>query len=102
MSEQVSSKPPDHEPEAQPAADEPQAEDPADEPTAEAGKPEPKTPKPRWWRFWRRQREQRGRPESRFSVITALISAAAALIGATVGGIASYMAAQSQADAQLR
>jgi hypothetical protein len=102
MSEQVSSQPPDHEPEAQPAADEPQADDPADEPKAEAGKPEPETPKPRWWRFWRRQREQRGRPESRFSVLTALISAAAALIGATVGGIASYEAAQSQAAAQFR
>jgi hypothetical protein len=102
MSEQVSSQPPDHEPEAQPAADERQADHPADEPQAEAGKREPETPKPRWWRFWRRQSEQRGRPESRFSVLTALISAAAALIGATVGGIASYEAAQSQATAQFR
>jgi hypothetical protein len=98
MSDQVSNQPPDHEPEA----DEPQADNPADELTAEAGKPEPETPKPRWWRFWRRQREQRGRPESRFSVLTALISAAAALIGAAVGGIASYEAAQSQAAAQFR
>jgi hypothetical protein len=102
MSEQVSSQPPDHEPEAQPAADEPQADHPPDEPKAEAGKPEPETPKPGWWRFWRRQREQRGRPENRFSVLTALISAAAALVGATVGGVASYMAAQSQVDAQFR
>ncbi len=94
MSEQVSSQPPDHEPEAQPAANQPQADHPADEPTAEAGKPEPETPKP--------GKEQRSRAESRFSVLTALISAAAALIGATVGGVASYEAAQSQATAQFR
>jgi hypothetical protein len=102
MSEQVSSQPPDHEAEAHPAAEKPQVDHPADEPKAEAGKPEPETPKPRWWRFWRRQSEQSGGPESRFSILTALISAAAALIGAAFGGIASYAAAQSQADAQSR
>jgi hypothetical protein len=101
MSEQVSSQPPDHEAEAHPAAEKPQVDHPADELKAEAGKPEPETPKPRRG-FWRRRREQQGRAESRFSVLTALISAAAALVGATVGGVASYMAAQSQADAQFR
>jgi hypothetical protein len=101
MSDQVSNQPPDHEPEAQPAADEPQADHPADDSKAEASEPEPETPKPRWG-FWRRRREQRGRAESRFSILTALISAGAALRGAAVGGIASYEAAQSQAAAQFR
>lgn len=82
MSEQVS-QPPDREPEAQPAADDSKVE---------ASKPEPETPKP--------SREQRGRPESRFSVLTALISAAAALIGAGVGGFASYYVAQANNTAQ--
>jgi hypothetical protein len=99
MSDQVSSQPPDHEPEAQPAADEPHH--PAVDSKAEAGEPEPETQKRRWWGFWHRQRGQRGRPGSRFSVLTALISAAAALIGAIVGEVASYVAAQSQADAQF-
>ena len=84
MSDQLSSQPPDHEPEA---------EHPADDSIAEAGEAEPETPKP--------SREQRGRPESRFSVLTALISAAAALIGAIVGGVASYIAAHFQAEAQF-
>ena len=101
MADQVSNQPPDHEPEAPPAAGEPQADHPADDSKAEASEPEPETPKPRWG-FWRRRREQRGRAESRFSVLTALISAAAALVGATVGGVASYMAAQAQVDAQFR
>lgn len=94
MSEQVSSQPPDHEPEAQRAADEAPADHPADDSKAEAGEAEPEAPKP--------SSEQRGRPESRFSVLTALISAAAALIGAIVGGVGSYVAAQSQATAQFR
>lgn len=94
MSDQVSSQPPDHEPEAQPAADEAPADLTADDSQAEAGEAEQETPK--------LSSEQRGRPESRFSVLTALISAAAALIGAIVGGVGSYVAAQSQATAQFR
>src|SRR5260370_27994698 len=41
MSEQVSSQPPDHEPEAQRAADEAPADHPADDSKAEAGEAEP-------------------------------------------------------------
>jgi hypothetical protein len=93
MSDQVSSEPQDHEPEAQPAADEAPADHTADDSKAEAGEAEQETPKP--------SSEQRGRPESRFSVLTALISAAAALIGAIVGGVGSYVAARSQATAQF-
>jgi hypothetical protein len=92
MSDQVSSPPPDHEPEAQPAAGEAPADHLADDSKAEAGETEPATPKP--------SRKQRGRPESRFSVLTALISAAAALIGAGVGGFASYYVAQANNSAQ--
>ena len=102
MANEGDDQPPEHEQQAQPPDDEPQVQQPADEPKVEAGEPEPKTPKPRWWRVWRRRGAQRSGSESRFSVLTAVISAVAALLGATVGGIASYKAAQSQAAAQFR
>ena len=43
---------------------------------------------------------QPSKRESRFSVLTALISALAALLGALVGGVSSYMVAQSNNAAQ--
>jgi hypothetical protein len=51
---------------------------------------EPKTP----------ETAQPSKRESRFSILTALISAIAALLGALIGGIASYMVAQSNNTAQ--
>jgi hypothetical protein len=95
-------QPPEHEPQpeaagneptvAQPeqAGDEPQAEPPANDAKAESAEPEPKTPEP----------ARPSKPESRFSILTALISAIAALVGALVGGIASYMVAQSNNTAE--
>src|SRR5271157_3324022 len=97
MADDGENQPPKHEEaQSQPPANEPPVAQPRqadDEPKVEAEEPRPKAA------------ESQSKPESRFSVYTALISAFAALLGVLVGGIASYMVAQSnntaQADAEL-
>jgi len=82
-------QPPKHqEAQSQPPAAQPRQAD--DEPKVEAVQNEPKTP----------ASAQRSKRESRFSVLTALISALAALFGALVGGVSSYVVAQCNNTAQ--
>jgi hypothetical protein len=103
MAHNEENQPPEHEAQPEPPASEPTIAQPQqadDEPQGAAVEPAPKTPRRAWWRFWRRR--ERTRSESHVSVLTALISALAALAGAGVGGIASYKAAQSQDAAQFR
>ena len=97
MADEGDNHPPEQEVQRADVAPQPQADN-----ESNVEPPEPKTPTRRWWRCWRRRGEQGGKPESRFSVLTALFSAVAALAGAAVGGIASYKAAESQAAAQFR
>ena len=81
MAENKQNRPPKHEAQAQPADDEPRVE---------ADEPDPKTPK----------LGMRNETDWRVPLITAVISAFAALIGALLGGISSYMVAQSNITAQ--
>jgi hypothetical protein len=81
-------KPPEHEVQPEPAGNEPRVAQPgqADRaPKVEAGEADPKT--------WR------SKPD-RYTLITAGISALAALLGALIGGISSYLVAQSNNAAE--
>jgi hypothetical protein len=94
MAADAENQPPKHqEAQSQPPADEPPVKQPrqaADEAKVETRQNEPKTPESR----------QPSKREGRFSILTALISAMAALLGALVGGIASYMVAESNNTAE--
>jgi hypothetical protein len=81
MADNEQGKPPEHEAQWQPADSEPKVE---------ADKPEPEMAKS----------GIRSEADWRVPLITAAISALAALIGALVGGISSYMVAQSNNTAQ--
>jgi hypothetical protein len=81
MADNEHNNPPAHEAQVQPADD---------EPVVEAHRPDPETPKS----------GMRNGTDWRVPLITAAISAFAALIGALIGGVASYMVAQSSSTAQ--
>jgi hypothetical protein len=82
-------KPPEHQILPEPAGNDPRVAQPGQAdggPKVEAGEPDPKT--------------QRSKPD-RYTFITAGISALAALAGALIGGISSYLVAQSNNAAEV-